>query len=216
MTSSRSASEFSSAKSSSQSASRITSLHCFNSSPLEDSLQRFWENEEVPSKVIVSPEDQQCEAHFLATHSRDATRRYIVRLPFKSEHPLALGDSRHRAEKQLNSMFRRLELQPDLLAEYRAFVDDYARLRHMQLASPHAGSEPVVFLPHHPVFRDSSFTTRVRVVFNASSLTSTGSSLNNHLMIGPKLQVDLPAVLLRWRQFRFVYSADIAKCTVKF
>ncbi|KYN18593.1 hypothetical protein ALC57_09093, partial [Trachymyrmex cornetzi] len=38
-----------------------------------------------------------------------------------------------------------------------------------------------------------------------------GTSLNDHLLVGPKLQQDLPAILLRWRQWRFVYAADIVK-----
>lgn len=38
-----------------------------------------------------------------------------------------------------------------------------------------------------------------------------GSPLNDHLLPGPKLHLDLPAVILRWRSFRFVYTADIVK-----
>lgn len=30
-------------------------------------------------------------------------------------------------------------------------------------------------------------------------------------MVGPKLQTELPSVILQWRQFRYVYSADVAK-----
>ncbi|XP_032684156.1 uncharacterized protein LOC116850231 [Odontomachus brunneus] len=60
-------------------------------------------------------------------------------------------------------------------------------------------------------FCDTSITTHLCVVFNASSVTSNGSNINNHLVIGPKLQTELPAVILHWRQFRFVYAADIAK-----
>lgn len=35
--------------------------------------------------------------------------------------------------------------------------------------------------------------------------------MNDHLLIGPKLQIDLPSILTHWRQFRYVYIADIAK-----
>ncbi|XP_011859943.1 PREDICTED: uncharacterized protein LOC105557339 [Vollenhovia emeryi] len=72
-------------------------------------------------------------------------------------------------------------------------------------------SSQTVYLPHQPVIRDASATIRLRVVFNASSFTSNGTSLNSHLHAGPKLQSDLPTILSRWRQFRYVYSADIAK-----
>jgi len=81
----------------------------------------------------------------------------------------------------------------------------------MRVAPPLPESSQCVFIPHHPVIRDGSSTTHLRVVFNASSITSSGTSLNDNMLTGPKLQTDLAAVILRWRQFRYVYSADIAK-----
>lgn len=59
--------------------------------------------------------------------------------------------------------------------------------------------------------RETSQTTRVRVVFNASCPTSNGSSLNDFLHIGPKLQADLFSLILRWRKHPYVYTADIEK-----
>ncbi|XP_076301717.1 uncharacterized protein LOC143219725 [Lasioglossum baleicum] len=82
-------------------------------------------------------------------------------------------------------------------------------MRRAPPSSP--SSTQSVYLPHHPVFREGSATTHLRVVFNASSISSNGTSLNDHLLPGPKLQADLSSVLLRWRNFRYVYTADIAK-----
>lgn len=70
---------------------------------------------------------------------------------------------------------------------------------------------PPVYIPHHPVLRESSCTTKLQVVFNASNKTRDGTALNDLLMVGPKLQQDLASILLRWRQFYYVYTADIAK-----
>ncbi|XP_032690358.1 uncharacterized protein LOC116853401 [Odontomachus brunneus] len=36
-------------------------------------------------------------------------------------------------------------------------------------------------------------------------------SLNDHLLAGPKVQSDSTTVLLKWRNFKFVYTADITK-----
>lgn len=80
----------------------------------------------------------------------------------------------------------------------------------VEVSPPHNQSHQTVYIPHHAVFRENSATTHLRVVFNASAPTSNGS-LNDHLRIGPKLQTELPSVLMRWRQFRYVYTADIAK-----
>ncbi|XP_066589558.1 uncharacterized protein [Prorops nasuta] len=68
-----------------------------------------------------------------------------------------------------------------------------------------------VFLPHHAVFKTENQKTKIRVVFNASSKTSTGVSLNDTLFIGPKLQQDITQILMNWRSFRYVGVTDIVK-----
>ncbi|XP_018402192.1 PREDICTED: uncharacterized protein LOC108779302, partial [Cyphomyrmex costatus] len=99
----------------------------------------------------------------------------------------------------------------DIASEYREFLLEYENHGHMKkLVEPVSASQSV-YIPHHAVIREHSSTTRLRVVFNASQSTSNGSSLNDHLMIGPKLQTDLRSVILRWRQHRYVFTADIAK-----
>lgn len=67
------------------------------------------------------------------------------------------------------------------------------------------------YLPHHGVVREHSLTTKLRVVFNGSSVSSTGLSLNDLLHTGAKLQRDLFDVLIWFRQFRYVFSTDVEK-----
>ncbi|XP_076285541.1 uncharacterized protein LOC143211602 [Lasioglossum baleicum] len=180
---------------------------------LDRTLRKFWEIEEIPSHVTTTPDDEKCEQHFKATHSRQPDGRYVVRLPFKHSPPLELGDSRMAALRSLHRVERRLHSNPTHADMYRAFMLEYEALGHMRKVSQeNTKSDPSrYYIPHHAVFRDSSATTRLRVVFNASCRTTTGQSLNDHLFNGPKLQGDLIAILLRWRQYRFVYTADIAK-----
>lgn len=90
-------------------------------------------------------------------------------------------------------------------------MTEYETLGHMRPVTRSSDpSSTCVYIPHHPVVRATSTTTRLRVVFNASSRTSNDTSLNDHLLTGTKLQTDLSAVLLRWRLHRYVYAADIA------
>ncbi|XP_029680155.1 uncharacterized protein LOC115245812 [Formica exsecta] len=70
---------------------------------------------------------------------------------------------------------------------------------------------PVFYLPHHGVLKDDSITTKLRVVFNGSSLTSTGSSLNDILHTGAKLQADISDILLWVRRHRYIFITDITK-----
>ncbi|XP_071577544.1 uncharacterized protein [Temnothorax nylanderi] len=190
---------------------RISMHHTLGTPSLESELRRFWEVEELPRQSILTPQDKYCEEHFRLTHSRDPDGRYVVRLPFKRDPPIDIGASRSRAETMLHTSLRRFSNNSSLAKEYKEFLSEYERLGHMREALPQDESGQHVYLPHHGVIREGSATTHLRVVFNASSLTSNGTSLNDHLHAGPKLQTEITAVISRWRKHRYVYTADIAK-----
>ncbi|XP_071582286.1 uncharacterized protein, partial [Temnothorax nylanderi] len=190
----------------------IRSHHISMDKELYDLIQRFWEMEKIPvsDNSSLSAEDQQCELHFQSTHTRDASGRYQVRLPFKQ--PVEkLGDSRTKAVKVLNGLSKRLLSNPQYEKVYHKFMDEYKELQHMTLV-PDFCPKPqhVYYLPHHGVLRDNDLN-RIRVVFNGSSHTSTGCSLNDILFTGAKLQINLFDVLIWWRKFQFVFSFDMMK-----
>lgn len=192
--------------------SRIYVNHATEVIPLEEELKRFWEIEDLPYKPVATPLENQCEEYFQLTHSRASDGRYIVRLPFKTEPPLDIGDSKFRATRMFHATVRRLKENRDLEDAYREFMNEYESLGHMKRASAEPNpSEQSYYIPHHAVLRESSATTRLRVVFNASSPTSNGSSLNDHMLAGPKLQSEITSVILSWRNYKYVYAADIAK-----
>ena len=167
---------------------------------LHEDLSRFWEIEEVSSESPLTEDEVLCEEHFINTHKCLPSGRYIVRLPFKNGPPIEIGDSFEKAKLILQKSQARLQSKPDLFKEYSEFLTEYQELNHMEL-SPNfkcVDASQTVYLLHHPILRESSSTTRLRVVFNASSLTSNGTSLNSHLYIGPKLLTDLVSIILRW------------------
>ncbi|UYV73742.1 hypothetical protein LAZ67_11000672 [Cordylochernes scorpioides] len=67
------------------------------------------------------------------------------------------------------------------------------------------------YLPHHPVIKEKSCTTKLRVVFDARAKTDSGLSLNDALIPGPKFQQDLFHIILRFRIYPVAINADIAK-----
>ena len=69
----------------------------------------------------------------------------------------------------------------------------------------------VFYLPMHAVYKESSPTTKVRAVFDASAKSSTGVSLKDTLMVGPTVHPTLIDVLLRFRQHRVALTSDISK-----
>nr|XP_012230570.1 PREDICTED: uncharacterized protein LOC105676913 [Linepithema humile] len=187
-------------------------LNCVLTQDVNSLLQRFWEDEEISLSPPLTEEEERCERHFDDTHSRSQDGRYVVRLPFKHAPPIDIGDSLSIVLSCYNRLEKRLESRAEICSQYSDFLEEYRSLGHMKpVASMDRTDFIPVYIPHHPVLREASCTTKLRVVFNASCKTRNGSSLNDHLLIGPKLQQDLPAVLLRWRQWCYVYTADIAK-----
>ena len=71
--------------------------------------------------------------------------------------------------------------------------------------------KPRYFVPHHPVFKESSSSTKVRIVFDASAKDPNGNSLNDCLLKGPNLLPDIAAVLLRFRMHKFALNGDLRK-----
>ncbi|XP_076301460.1 uncharacterized protein LOC143219342 [Lasioglossum baleicum] len=191
----------------------FSTFHCNVSANLDTELRRFWEVEELPNVTRLSPAELKCEEHFQRTHSRTSTGQYVVRLPFTEGPPINIGPSLSAATTMFKRQENRLQRNPEHYAEYSKFLSEYEALGHMVEITESAPvpSNQIVYVPHHAVIREQSATTRLRVVFNASAKTGNGTSLNDHLLIGPKLQTDLSAVLLRWRRYQYVFTADIAK-----
>ncbi|XP_011706211.1 PREDICTED: uncharacterized protein LOC105461416 [Wasmannia auropunctata] len=81
---------------------------------------------------------------------------------------------------------------------------EYERLGHMRKISNERTQGSAYYLPHHNVIRMESLTTKVRVVFDASAATDSGASLNDLQMIGPTIQEDLLAILLKFRTHTYI------------
>ncbi|GFT31412.1 uncharacterized protein TNCV_608381 [Trichonephila clavipes] len=68
-----------------------------------------------------------------------------------------------------------------------------------------------LYLPHHGVIRDTSCTTKLRVVFDTSSKTSSGLSLNDLLMVSPRVQPELFPILIQLRIFSVAICTSVEK-----
>ena len=180
---------------------------------LDETLQKFWEVEGVPTSSLYTKEEKLFEEHFQSTTTRDETGRFVVKLPIKDSQSI-LGSSRDMAVRRLIQLEKRLERNVSHKLEYHKFMDEYENLGHMQLVSRDDvthNSNPTYYIPHHFVLKESSTSTKFRVVFDASAKTSSGQSLNDKLMVGPTIQDTLFSILLRFRTHVIALTADIAK-----
>ncbi|CAI6376401.1 unnamed protein product [Macrosiphum euphorbiae] len=89
-----------------------------------------------------------------------------------------LKGTRNIAQKRFLNLERRLILNPTLYEAYRDFMAEYIRLGHMQVANTPGD----YIIPHHAVTKDENGKLKIRVVFDASSRSSGGHSLNDVMM----------------------------------
>ncbi|XP_029157308.1 uncharacterized protein LOC114929794 [Nylanderia fulva] len=133
----------------------------------------------------------------------------MVRLPFSSP-PTTLHETRRPAERLLGAMESKGSRDPRFGDLYRGFMQEYEDLQHMRkVNTPTTASSLKCYLRHYRVLKESSTTTKLRVVFNGSQRTRPGTSLNLYLMTGANLLPALTDVLLRWCWHWYVFVTDI-------
>ncbi|XP_062714170.1 uncharacterized protein LOC134290953 [Aedes albopictus] len=177
---------------------------------LEDLLTRFWSMEEVDS-TNYSPEETRCEAIFMSSVQRGADGRYSVALPKDEDVISRLGESKEIAFRRFLGTERRLTRDANLRKQYVTFMEEYLQLGHMRRIEEDSEPTKRCFLPHHPVVKEASTTTKVRVVFDASCKTASGLSLNDALLVGPVIQQDLRSIILRCCTKQIMLVADVEK-----
>ncbi|XP_072748533.1 uncharacterized protein [Anoplolepis gracilipes] len=167
-------------------------IHGGSDADLDHALTRFWQLESYFSRQNpMTPAECECEEQFLHTVKRNNEGHFIVTLPIRDGGLTLLGESQHSA-----------------LTRFK-----YIDLKHMQVVDQQGDNNTMVefYLPHHAVLKESSTTTKLRVVFDASAKSDSGVSLNDILLIRPIVQSDLISVLLKFRMFKYVFTADITK-----
>ena len=156
--------------------------------PVEDRadevLRCFFELEDLPSSAsTLTADEARAVDHFNSTVQWSPDGCYSVCLPRKQPTP-KLGESESVAIKRFSSNHRSLK-RKGTWEVFNTAVHEYLELDHAevipheQLEAPDMG---IYYLPMHGVAKDSSTTTKLRVVFDASAKTSSTFSLNDTLL----------------------------------
>ncbi len=179
----------------------------------DEILQLFWDQEEVPNdEHVLRQEDKQALDVFHNTLTRDVQGRFSVSLPRKTP-SLSLGESRSIALKRYIQNKRSL-IRKDQWEALHLGLDEYRVLGHSELVPEADLLQPkgeVFYLPTHGVIKESSSTTKLRIVFDGSAISSNGLSLNDILLQGPSLYPLLSTVIAQFRTHTIGMSADISK-----
>ncbi|XP_073953554.1 uncharacterized protein [Choristoneura fumiferana] len=170
-------------------------------------LERFWESEEPQAHIQTSPLQEQCEQIFRTTTTREPSGRYMVALPFLPDPP-TLGNTHAIALRRFLNLEKKLQANPPLRSKYVDFMNDYLNLGHMSPCHPSTfANKPHFYIPHHGIFKSGS--DKLRTVFDGSSKSSNGVSLNDCLHTGPALQQDIVDIIMSFRTHPVVFSTDI-------
>ncbi|XP_035206618.1 uncharacterized protein LOC118181557 [Stegodyphus dumicola] len=179
-------------------------------SQIDEDLQNS--EEMIQMTILKYLKENIVSQHFMATHKRDATERFIVRLPIKEGKRSSLGESKSMAKRRLNFLWNKLDKNQTMSALYTAFMDEYLALNHMEKVTSNCENcSENYYIPHHAVFQPESISTPLRVVFDASAKCANGVSLNSLLLNGGTVQQDLFSIVTRFRTHTYVFSTDITK-----
>ncbi|RUA05998.1 MAG: hypothetical protein DSY43_03210 [Gammaproteobacteria bacterium] len=173
--------------------------------PLSEDFHRFWDLETVGVK------EEQSEACESFSDSINFTgNRYSVKLPWKVGHP-ELPDNYNISLRRLKSQVRRLEKESELLEEYSSIIRQQLNAGIIERVIDLEKPGKVHYLPHQAVVRRDSSTTKLRIVYDASSKEKGKVSLNDCLHVGPSLNPLLYDILLRLRVSKIALVGDIEK-----
>ena len=176
-----------------------------NNDSIESKLSKFWDLETLG----ICDNENHPDQVFLNDIKVNSEGRYEVQLPFKANHPV-LSDNFELAEKRLRNTLKRLKSNPKLLKLYDDVFQEQKQFGIIEPANKTGTSGETHYLPHHAVIKENKQTSKVRIVFDASSKVR-GPSLNDCLHKGPQLTPLLFDILLRFRSFAVALTADIEK-----
>ena len=138
-----------------------------------------------------------------------ADGRYQVELPWKEDH-CQLADNRELAKKRSGNMYRKLGIE-GRLDQYQNIFNNWEEEEIIEKVPEEELELLSYYLPHRPVYKEESLTTKVRPVFDASAHGKGEVSLNDCLEKGPNMIELIPDVLDRFRSGPVGVVSDIEK-----
>ncbi|XP_047520018.1 uncharacterized protein LOC125059586 [Pieris napi] len=185
--------------------------YCCATDPLDAAVRKFWQIEEVSAPQLLSPDDKACEDIYSSTTTRDTDGRYMVALPFKGD-VFSLGDSFKKSKNCFLCLERKMQASPKLKEAYDNVISEYLNKGYISpapLDTEETRNLPSYTIPHHGIIREDKLTSKLRIVLDGSSKSSSQISLNDILYNGQNLQGNLFHIIVNFRLFRIALSADI-------
>lgn len=146
---------------------------------------------------------------FLLSTKVNDEGRYEVSLPWIEGH-VPLPSNKALSEIRLSNLLKKLDKE-NLYDDYNDVLNQWVRDQIIEKVPEDEMNNSGCYLPHRPVVKETSTTTRIRPVFDASAHESKKPSINDCLESGPNLMELIPSVMMRFREGKFGVIADISK-----
>ncbi|XP_054717257.1 uncharacterized protein LOC129226651 [Uloborus diversus] len=175
-------------------------------------LETFWQLENLG--IESANDDVSCNDNKTLREFEDSIRfqdgRYVVKLPWKDNFKESLENNYEVAYERFSKLCYRFQNDHSLYSEYRRVVNNYIEQNIVErVPESSVADSPEFYLPHRAVIRDDRVSSKLRVVFDASSHKKGKFSLNDSLHIGPNLYPDLFELLLSYRKHPIAFTVDI-------
>ncbi|GFU62316.1 integrase catalytic domain-containing protein [Trichonephila clavipes] len=178
---------------------------------ISDDLTKFWELENlgIETNATENISDDVTLKEFESGISF-SDNRYSVRLPWKPGMKEQLQDNRTVALKRFRGLQSKFLNDPFLFNEYRAVLEEHKSENIIESVTNELKEDKTIFyLPHMAVIREDKTTSKLRIVFDASSHAKGQLSLNDCLHIGTNLNPDIFLLLVKFRENRVAFTAVI-------
>ena len=180
---------------------------------LEDLLRATLQEQGEPGDappVSATEINQQVEKQYSDTVTYSTSeQRYTVSLPRKES--MQLGNSKTQATVRFINT-EKSNLKKGVHPDFQEAVGGYLESGHAEEVPPELfPPSDSFYLPMHGVYKESSSSTKLRIVFDGSASTTNGSSLNQLLHGGPTIQATLTDTLIKFRSYPIALNADVGK-----
>ncbi|GBM78178.1 hypothetical protein AVEN_161850-1 [Araneus ventricosus] len=175
-------------------------------------LETFWQLENLgiePANDGLNCNDNKILQEFEESiQFRD--NRYIVKFLWKDNLKESLDNNFEIAYERFSKLCYKFQNDHSLYSQYKDDVDSYIEQNIVDRV-PNSNVEDCAefYLPHRAVIRHDKVSSKLRIVFDASSHKSGKFSLNDSLHTGPNLYPDLFELLLSFRKHPIAFTADI-------
>ena len=197
----------------SEAACHMVDIGTPSAKELNGLLPKLWELDRAGSSDRDPDTDQVLREFTNTIEYNDSTGRYVVRFPWR-ENKYQLPSNFGLSHNRLISLQWSLEKRdPELMVKYDQHIQDQLQLGFIEKVPDSQSHTGVLhYIPHLPVFKQDSATTKMRIVYDASAKRSDNSlSLNGCLHAGPNLLQGLTGILLKFRVHPIAFVADIEK-----